>query len=163
MLAMVEAVTTKHRPALCRPERDSRVLAADRADSRRGEAFPSRGWALRALTLARFAVFGFVREMFLREKRLFPSGPDEFRAARRAPESLVLELHRSSPQERALGSFQALGHGPWRPVPQHRPPMAECEMDSSPIPDVASSDCVSEREPALPGVCRPASGRTSAS
>jgi hypothetical protein len=97
MFAQVEAVTTEHRPALCRPERHSRILATNRADSRRRETFPCRGWALRALALARFAVFGFVREVLFSEKRLFPRGPDEFRSARDTPESLVLELHRSTP------------------------------------------------------------------
>jgi hypothetical protein len=100
MFAQVEAVTTKHRPALCRPEGHSRILATNRADSRSRETFPCRGWALRALTLARFAVFGFVREVLFSEERLFPRGPDEFRSARDTPESLVLELHRSFSQER---------------------------------------------------------------
>jgi len=124
MLAQVEAVAAEHRPALCRPEGHCRVLATDRANRRSRESFSRRGGALRALTLARFAVFGFVREVLFSEKRLFPRGPDEFRPARDTPESLVLELHRSSPKSAVLQAR------PWHQVDPC--PLAKASIDKDP-------------------------------
>lgn len=97
-LALLEALAAKHRTALRWLERDSRFPLAAGAD---GLGFHSlivaavvwQSQCLGAFTLAVFAAFRFVLELFIVEEKLFASGENEIGAAVHTLEIFVLEGH----------------------------------------------------------------------
>jgi hypothetical protein len=97
-LALLEALAAKHRAALRWLERDGRFPLAAGAD---GLGFYSlivaavlwQSQRLGAFTLAVFAAFRFVLELFIVEEELFASGENEVGAAVHTLENFVLEVH----------------------------------------------------------------------
>jgi hypothetical protein len=94
-----KAIPAKHRSSLRRPERNRGFLAALRTN---GASLGSRRTSLPAtarakirnpLRLAALAPFGFVPELLIVEKHLFPGGKNEVRPAVDALQHLVLKLH----------------------------------------------------------------------
>lgn len=88
-------------PPLGWPERDGRLFAALRAGSpgfnpREVVGVPFGGWGGEdghALRLAGLTTLGFVLELFIVEKQLFPGGEDEVGTAVDARQYLILKFH----------------------------------------------------------------------
>jgi hypothetical protein len=95
---LLEAFAAKHRTALRWLERDSSFPLAAGAD---GLGFNSliiaailrQSQCLGAFTLAVFAAFRFVFELFIVEEKLFASGENEIGATIYTLENFVLEVH----------------------------------------------------------------------
>jgi hypothetical protein len=98
----LEALSAKHWTSLCGLERHSGFPLASGAD---GLGFHSlvvaailrQSQCLGAFTLAVFAAFGFVLELFIVKEELFTSGENEVGAAVHTLENFVLEVHLRMP------------------------------------------------------------------
>ena len=96
-LLLLETGSAKHRPALCRLERNRGLHAAFRTDGTRLRANTPPACALR---LALFAVLRIVLELFVVKEKLLAGGEDELNAAIATLQSPVSKFHGRLPQHR---------------------------------------------------------------
>jgi len=101
-LACLEALATKHRPALCGLERHCSFALAPGTD--RPGFHPLRVTAalrqakrLGALVLAGLAAFWLIFELLIVEEKLFAGCEDEVGSAIDTLQNLILELHETFP------------------------------------------------------------------
>jgi len=94
---LLEALSTKYRASLCRPEGNRRFLSALRAGRLcfrpHLPAVAASTAAFRSLCFAAFTSLRFVLETFVREKHLFPGRKYELGTALRTLQDLVMEFH----------------------------------------------------------------------